>query len=589
MEEIMKAGYYGGRTEVFIPRLFTRGYHYDMNSEYPFAMSKPGNLFPIGDVEHLIGIRAKIQWRTYLKKQKGGGIVEATVYSPDEGMLGDYPILPLKHNGKLIFPKKEFTGTWTMPELYFAMTRGVEIREIHQMIYFWRTEDLFSEFVHYFEKLKMDNTPLGGEENKERDAKCNPTLRQISKTILNSLYGKFATKRERDSFVGFGEIEKILAELEKKKAIFEPEIRFFKDFIDGGQEYAENNYFKENHERKIIGRMPLGIKPLWIDENIFKYTTYLTQQYIQIQISAYVTSYARIELYKGFENIYHRGGKIYYSDTDSLVCDIPLDPEMIHPTEFGKWELEGKKKGKKLIKGRFYQPKSYMEEYEDIIRDPDTIKIKEVVIHYKNGKTETRFLDISQRDITTKFKGADKEVRDNLRFGDMDYYLTREQKQDVDKITLQSKEEGKENLINTIIALQRNLDPNTMIPISKSINIQGSIPKRKFDIENNKSIPWSVDPNDPDYINNKKFDTTAYNQMVVEKSRWNPFDVGVYELGKIKIPARNTKQYDEYIALDSKKRKKYFARKGVSITEFADFIESHPDDLFYDLKWQRMN
>lgn len=580
MEEIMKQGYYGGRTEVFIPFLNVDGYHYDMNSEYPFAMAKEGNVYPIGEAQHLTGLRAKIQWQTYKKNQKGGGIVEATVYSPEEGMIGEYPILPLKYDGKLIFPKSEFTGTWTMVELFFAASRGVKILDIHQMVYFWETKDLFSEFVNYFKKLKEDNTPNG---DPEHDKNCNPSLRQISKNILNSLYGKFATKRERDSFVGSKELEKLIEVLEEKQEFFQPEIQFFKDFMTSGQMIAEKNY-KQNHfyNKKEFGRMPKNINPSWIDEKIFRYTTYLTSDYIQIQISAYVTSYARIELYLGFENIYHRGGKIYYCDTDSLVSDIPMEEKMIHSSEFGKWEREGKKK--LLKKGVFYQPKAYMEKYEEFEQTPETAKFRQVTIHYK-GRKQTRWLNIAHEDVTKKFKGIDQDTVKTLRMGDMEYFLQRQAKKDVDKIEIIKPEHEKKNLISIIAAMQRDIDPNTLNTIVKSLNVKNSVTKRKFNIEENKSTPWAIDPKHPDYLEQKKFNTDVYNKLISEMSNYNKFDLAKNEYGKMKIPNKTDRNYDQYKELAPAIKKRYFSRKGCDPEFYSDFIGSHPDDIYYDMKW----
>lgn len=579
MEEVLKAGYYGGRTEVFIPLLNRRGYHYDVNSEYPFVMAAAGNVYPIGEAEHHIGLRAKIQWITYCRTQKGGGIVEATVYSPEEGMIGEYPILPLKYDNKLIFPKAEFTGTWTFPELYFAQSRGVKILEIHQCVFFWQTADLFSEFVNHFKKLKLDNSPNG---DPEHDKNCNPSLRQLSKNILNALYGKFATKRERDSFVGKEEIEKLMEALEKKKEYFQPELEFFQDVLEGGVQEATKNYFGNNTDKKIIGRMPKNINPSWIDEEIFQYTTYLTSDYIQVQISAYVTSYARIHLYKGFESIWNKGGKIYYSDTDSLVSDVPMDSEFIDSTEFGKWELEGKKKF--LRQGIFYQPKAYMEKYSEMEQTPETAKLNKITIHTR-GQEKIRWFNIAQEDVTKKFKGVDKDTINKMSFADMEYFIARTDKKDIDKIELVGEKDNKKNLLSVLSSIKLDKDPNTMTAIKKSINIKTSVPKRKFNYLENKSTPWAVDPKHPDYLKADGFKNKEYNEFISSVADYNKYDIALEEYGKMKFPNKKDPKYEEYLELDKKIRSKYFSKNGCQIEEVADFIECHPNDIFYDMKW----
>ena len=61
---------------------------------------------------------------------------------------------------------------------------------------------------------------------------------------------------------------------------------------------------------------------------------------ISIPIAAAVTSYARIYMSKAKLNILKNKGKIYYSDTDSIITDIELDKSIVDPKEIGKFKLE---------------------------------------------------------------------------------------------------------------------------------------------------------------------------------------------------------------------------------------------------------
>lgn len=62
------------------------------------------------------------------------------------------------------------------------------------------------------------------------------------------------------------------------------------------------------------------------------------------------------------------GGKLYYSDTDSIVTDIELPADMVDSKAIGKLKLEYK-----IIKGYFLSGKTYClvipEEYKDNTRD----------------------------------------------------------------------------------------------------------------------------------------------------------------------------------------------------------------------------
>ena len=73
-----------------------------------------------------------------------------------------------------------------------------------------------------------------------------------------------------------------------------------------------------------------------------------------IVISAAVTAYARIHISKIKLDILSKGGKIFYSDTDSIVTDLELDEDMVNAKELGKLKLEHK-----VAKGIFITNKTY--------------------------------------------------------------------------------------------------------------------------------------------------------------------------------------------------------------------------------------
>lgn len=60
---------------------------------------------------------------------------------------------------------------------------------------------------------------------------------------------------------------------------------------------------------------------------------------VSIAIASAVTSYARIIITKHKLDILTRGGSVYYSDTDSLVTDMPLKQDLIGK-DLGQFKLE---------------------------------------------------------------------------------------------------------------------------------------------------------------------------------------------------------------------------------------------------------
>lgn len=73
-----------------------------------------------------------------------------------------------------------------------------------------------------------------------------------------------------------------------------------------------------------------------------------------IAISAAVTAYGRIHMTKLKLYILNKGGNIYYSDTDSIVCNIELPTSTVDSKELGKLKLEHK-----VNKGIFITNKTY--------------------------------------------------------------------------------------------------------------------------------------------------------------------------------------------------------------------------------------
>lgn len=68
-----------------------------------------------------------------------------------------------------------------------------------------------------------------------------------------------------------------------------------------------------------------------------------------VQISAAISAYGRIILYPFIAR-----DDCYYTDTDSIVLQNELSPELVSPTEIGKFQKEHF-----VFKGIFLAPKSY--------------------------------------------------------------------------------------------------------------------------------------------------------------------------------------------------------------------------------------
>lgn len=189
----IRRGYYGGRTEIF--RLYgTRLHYFDINSSYVAAMKRH---MPIGTrvIEH-----GKLDWRKHYAEEshprgsgpngKYSGFCECTVYIPPE-----CPVPPLPHKdratGKLCFPTGRFHGVWSVEELALLddpLVNGY-VEYITATVWF-RLEPMFGPMMEELWKLRDQSLPG-----------FDKGLSELAKLLGNSTYGKFAMKQERTTVV----------------------------------------------------------------------------------------------------------------------------------------------------------------------------------------------------------------------------------------------------------------------------------------------------------------------------------------------------------------------------------------------------
>ncbi len=302
-ESFTRLGYVGGRTEVFTP-IFegdrdNPAYHYDINSLYPFVMKKYS--YPVGYPTFLIKEEEIKEAYEQLKKGEGeykAGMIHCRVYVPKDINI---PILPLRTEEKLLFPVGTFTGVWCHPELIEAERLGCKILEYYGGMFWVETAFLFKDIISRWAKIKMNSTGA---------------RRENAKLLQNSLYGKFGMNREKRGY----------------------------------KRYTRKEYQKMKKKNYNCATIYLG-NEVWI-----VYDKRLYADYIHPEISAFITCYARLHLYRGIRMAQEMQANIYYCDTDSLIIDKEFPSSEVNQKEYGKWKLE-----QKIIRGIFIQPKLYAE------------------------------------------------------------------------------------------------------------------------------------------------------------------------------------------------------------------------------------
>ncbi len=329
-----RQAYYGGRAE-----LFQKGelynYSYDINSTYLSIMRD--ELLPDMSSGYYVkdGYNWQQNYRDYL------GIFHVRVYVPDTINI---PILPVRLDKKLKFPTGEFDGVWCNIELKEAERIGCKILYCYDYIYYKKSKKYFSQFASFV-----------WDKRKEYKALNNSGMEKMIKRMGNSLYGKFAQRNNAEIFCRLKE---------------------YPAAVPDGSEFIEYR-----------GEMWVIVKGESTPAK-FEFPA----------IAAFITSYARIKLYKGIEA---NADTIIYCDTDSNKLTAPAKGIIIG-NELGQWKNEGEQTS------IFYRPKFYGDKHKgvpktagEICRLSDREKYINNSINYRvfNFKRPTREREAVRRGL----------------------------------------------------------------------------------------------------------------------------------------------------------------------------------------------
>lgn len=277
--ELLYKSYYGGRTEA-IKRGKVRNLKiYDVNSMYGYSML---NEYPN---PNYMKYCKNITLKNIMEFE---GVAKVRLRLPYLYI----PYLPLRSE-KLIFPYGEYMGSYTFFELRKAIDYGYEILKIYEGIIYFKKLRLFNDFVMDLYNKKQD------------EFTGNSPFYEITKKILNSLYGKFAQKIDYK--------EKIIHESKVTTDMLEKS----KDFFRSGNFFI----FKEKYNK-----IPSFINPIF---------------------SIYTTAYARDTLYN---YLMKNKDEIYYYDTDSLFTSSYFE----NSNKLGKLKLCKIAKEGIIIKPKMY-------------------------------------------------------------------------------------------------------------------------------------------------------------------------------------------------------------------------------------------
>lgn len=141
------------------------------------------------------------------------------------------------------------------------------------------------------------------------------TSRQVVKSLLNNLIGRFALNFVKP-------ISKTVNKTELDYLLTTKEIKTFK-------KVNENNFlitYIPIINKNICESHNLDYYKIILNENKNKITSNIAVfQDVSIVIASFVTAYARVHMHQIKLAILSVDGRIYYSDTDSIVTDLTID------------------------------------------------------------------------------------------------------------------------------------------------------------------------------------------------------------------------------------------------------------------------
>ena len=351
----IKQAYYGGLTEVYKP-YGENLHHYDVNSLYPFVA-----------LQDMPGIQCIKKF--FINKSVDIDNLFGFFYCEIETNNNYLGLLPVRDESGLIFPNGKWRGWYFSEELKYAKANGYKIKVI-KGYEFNKEKDVFKSFIDTIYKLKCNAD--------------NSADYLIFKMILNSLLGRFALKIEKS-------VTK-LVDLDTFNKIVTTRLL--------------TSLPKRIHDSMLVSYNPESNKKLCdsIGIDVAKVRNYelettnediseIENSYpgVSVAMSAAVTAYGRIHMCKIKKDILSLGGKLYYSDTDSIVTDLELEqftPEKVHPKEIGKLKKENF-----VVRGYFISGKTYC-----LVLNDDKL-IKKTKGFKNHNLTENHYIKMWQGEI----------------------------------------------------------------------------------------------------------------------------------------------------------------------------------------------
>lgn len=280
-DKFIRDSYFGGRVECFQIGEVDRCYYYDFTSLYPDVGRK---LLPYGEPEIVKLNKAKKLDKSFF------GWVECLVRTKNTKHIPKHAVLK---DDRLIFPIFE---NWTKINLFS------EELDYQQYEYEFITGVKFKK-----SRIKQKFFNDGFRNKAKAKAEGNPAMAQAYKIIINSGYGFWGLRtKDRDGVI-----------------ICEPNSHKYMEYLNTD---------------KLVSIREQG------DYVLCRIKKDLDVCDFNVSVAAAISSYARSKLHKMLTAIRKVGGKVYYCDTDSVICNININDYPNIKKKF-QWDGDGTELG----------------------------------------------------------------------------------------------------------------------------------------------------------------------------------------------------------------------------------------------------
>lgn len=306
-----RGGYYGGRTQLYMSGMHERVHENDVSSMYSWSMRD--HAMPIGQQRTSIGSSAA----RCLAEQRPG-VYAATIDVPGSHI----PPLPYRTSARITYPTGRLQSTWTLPEIEHARELGCTVLGVSECMTWEREAFIFAPYVDALFALRLKagkKTPQG----------------IWLKFMLNAPTGKIGSNPDKERFfINPKELTKCPGNKPCPR-----------------QGLGDCGYCCDTHCNRKCGAYAEHSEHIWSSY------MYKLDACAHIQMAAYLTSYARIELNTN-QLARNEGRDVVMSDTDSIFS--LEDRTRNRGSDCGQWEYKGLRK-------RFFgiAPKTYWFESEE--------------------------------------------------------------------------------------------------------------------------------------------------------------------------------------------------------------------------------